>query len=117
VAYAHDVTEFLKTRQDITILHEIIRQYEAASGAQINIQKSTALQMGVWDTNTTIMDIPYRQKATILGTEIRQTIEESRQASWNKTTTIIKKSDRKLTTRLTLPNRIQYIHKYLFARL
>jgi hypothetical protein len=54
VAYADDVTVFLTTAQDISILQEAIQQYEKESGVQINFRKSTAIPLGtVHGTRTT----------------------------------------------------------------
>jgi len=59
VAYAGDVTIFLTSTADISIIQDAIRCYETASGARIDIRKSKAMAIGTWDTNTNIMNFPY----------------------------------------------------------
>jgi hypothetical protein len=119
VAYADDVMVFLTAPQDVITLQEAKRQYEAASGTQINLHKSTAIPLGTWDTNKTILNIPYRSEATILGTEVRRTIEDTRKASWKKTSTLLKKQETEEYLRdSSFPHRIQYVvQTYLFARI
>ena len=46
IAYADDVTLLVTDPQDITRIKEAIREYEAASGARINYEKSQALAIG-----------------------------------------------------------------------
>ena len=67
VAYADDVTIFVTTPTDIPKLQEVIHCFEAASGARVNIQKSRAIALGTWDKSIEIMNIPYHDTATILG--------------------------------------------------
>jgi hypothetical protein len=59
VAYADDVTIFLTSPVDIPIIQDVIRCYETASGARVNIRKSKAMAIGIRGTNTNIMNIPY----------------------------------------------------------
>jgi hypothetical protein len=53
VAYADDVTIFLMTVADISIVEEAIRRFEKASGAKLNPQKSRALAIGSWSAKDT----------------------------------------------------------------
>ena len=53
-AYADDVTVFLTSPVDSQKLQEILSTYEAASGAKVNRQKSSALALGHWDGSSLI---------------------------------------------------------------
>ena len=74
VAYANDVTIFIMSPADVPIIHEALRNYEAASGARVNISKSKVITVGPWDTSLQIMGIPYYNEAKILGFHITNTV-------------------------------------------
>jgi hypothetical protein len=84
IAYADDVTVFLTSPTEVPILCEALTTYEKASGAQINKENSRILGLGTWDTTTTILDIPYSETLTILGTHITKTIQSSCEMSWGR---------------------------------
>jgi hypothetical protein len=67
VAYADDVTVFITTPAEIPKLQEIIHCYEETTGARVNIHKSRAVAIGKWNRAHTIMNIPYKDKISILG--------------------------------------------------
>ena len=117
VAYADNVTMFVTTPTDIPKLQEAIHCFEAASGARVNIQKSRTVTFGTWDKSIEIMNNPYRDTATILGFQIKNTVRESALASWTKTTAKIRAQSQEAYCRmLTLDKRIQFVHEYLVAR-
>jgi hypothetical protein len=63
------------------------------------------------------LNIPYRS-GTILGTELKSTIGERSIASWSKTTALLKKQAAEYYLRdLPFPQRITYVHAYLYARI
>ena len=55
VAYADDVT----APEDIQLIGDLLRTYERATGACLNIRKSKAMAAGSWDTSINMTDIPY----------------------------------------------------------
>jgi len=59
IAYADDLTLLLMSPSEIPKLQTILDQYGKACGAKINIQKSKAMAMGMWDTRLNIMGIQY----------------------------------------------------------
>ena len=78
-AYEDDVTINLRSPKDIPIVHEALRCYEDASGANLNVQKSKAIALGSWDTSHTIMGIPYITELRLLGIKMTTTIQQSNQ--------------------------------------
>jgi exonuclease III len=117
VAYADDVTVFLTSQQDVEKLLRIIAVYEKASGAQVNVKKSTALAMGGWSKNISIGKIPYREEAKILGVRFTGTVKRSAEITWAPIVNSIKATAKEAYGRnLTLDTRIRYIHTYLLAR-
>jgi hypothetical protein len=57
IEYSDDVTLLLRAPSEIAILD----QYGKESGAKINIQKSKAMAVGMWDTTVNMMGIPYHE--------------------------------------------------------
>jgi hypothetical protein len=57
VAHADDVTILVTSPNDIQLIKDAITWYHEASGAQINLEKSKAMAMGVWHKTTDIMGI------------------------------------------------------------
>lgn len=84
--YADQLTLLLTNQQEINAALQLIRTYEGAPGAGLNIQKSKAVAVGSWDTSISGTDIPYYQDTAILGFRIAQTVIESSALSWSVTT-------------------------------
>ena len=61
IAYADDVSVLLTSPSELPKLQVISDQYGEASGAEISIQKSKAMAVGMWDTTLNIMGIPYHE--------------------------------------------------------
>jgi len=59
IAYADYVTLLLTSPSEIPKLEAIADQYGKACSTKINIQKSKAMAVGMWDTTVNIMGIPY----------------------------------------------------------
>ena len=117
VAYADDVTIFVTKYTDIPVLQDALRCFEAATGAQINIGKSKAIEVGPWDTSVTIMDIPYHTETKILGFQITSMANGSAIKSWSTMTNRIRAQARDAYNReLSLDMRIQYVHDYLICK-
>jgi hypothetical protein len=117
IAYADDATVFLTSPHDVPLLRRALTLYEWASGAEVNVQKSTALALGSWDTATTIWDIPYKQEVCILGIRYTASINRSAVATWAPIVQCIRAQAREAYVRtLCLASRIRYVHAYLLAR-
>jgi hypothetical protein len=67
---------------DIQVVEKLLRNYERATGACLNIQKSKALAVGAWVMSINILDIPYHPEMTILGFRLTTTIARSGNATW-----------------------------------
>jgi len=85
LAYADDVTLHVTSPHDIRRIKSAIEQYEAASGARINISKSRAMEVSSWDCSINVMDIPYHTEMKILGIYFTNTVRQS--APWHVTRT------------------------------
>jgi len=117
VAYADDVTLFVTSPDDVTVMQDALRCYEAASGTKVNIGKSKAIAIGPWDTSVRIMDIPYYTETRILGFHLMTTVNASAIRSWSKMTDRIRAQARDAFNReLSLDKRIQHVHDYLMAK-
>lgn len=88
VAYADDVTIFLTSPVDIPIIQDVIRCYENASGARVNIRKSKAMAIGIWGTN--IMNIPYYTDVKILGFHMASAVKQATHNAWSHLTATIR---------------------------
>jgi hypothetical protein len=116
-AYADDVTIILTSQAAVPVLCETLTSYEKASWATINKLKSRILGLGNWDISTKILDIPYSDTLTILGTQISRSIKQSSDLSWGKVTTLLKaKAQRDYARRLPFDTRVRYIHEQLYAQ-
>jgi hypothetical protein len=82
IAYADDITIILRSLQEVQVIQEAIRTYEAAAGAVLNIQKSKAMALRTWNTATPVMGIDYHNELRILGIYFATTIRASARASW-----------------------------------
>ena len=56
IAYADDVSILMTSQEDVRTVRDAIACYEKATGATLNIEKSSALE-GTWDTACEIMGI------------------------------------------------------------
>jgi hypothetical protein len=74
IAYADDVTIILQSPQEVPLVQEAIRVYEAASSASLNLQKSKAMALGSWNTTNTVMGLDYQNELRILGIRFATTI-------------------------------------------
>jgi hypothetical protein len=59
VAYADNVTIFLTSVTSFQVVEDVIRLFEEASGARVNLNKSEELPIGRWKTFDTILGIEY----------------------------------------------------------
>ena len=82
MAFADDVTIFVTTPEDFTVIREAIRRFEKATGARLNVRKSKALAVGGWNTTTNALDVAYYPEIQVLGINFASTIEQSMNRSW-----------------------------------
>ena len=61
----------------------MLSEYGKASGAKINIQKSKAMAVGMWDTTLNILRIMYHENMKILGIHFTSTASQSAPKSWS----------------------------------
>jgi hypothetical protein len=116
LAYADDVTIFLTSPEDVTVLPTILDAYTAATGARINVNKSKAMAVSSWDTSTYKLDIPYVADMKILGIRFTASINQTALANWDVVTGRIRSLTRDAYYRdLRLAWRITYIHCYVLA--
>ena len=83
VAYADDVTVFLTTAKDISMVEDAIRQFEKATGARLNPRKSRALAIGRWSVPVNPLGIAYHPNVRILGFQFWSTLRQSVNATWS----------------------------------
>ena len=118
VAYADDVTIFVTSQTDLSVIEDAIRLFEKASGARLSARKSKALPTGRWNTNTNIIGIPYHPHVEILGVQFCNTIQQSAQATWTQLTGRVRTHTKEAYSGdLCLANRISYTQIYLLSKI
>jgi hypothetical protein len=95
IAYADDVTILMTSQEDVRTVRDAIACYEKATGATLNMEKCSALAVGMWDTACEIMVIPYFEEIKILGVKIRKTVKQSALASWARLMTLVRTQARR----------------------
>ena len=58
------------------IIRDAIKCYEKATGAKLNMEKSSVLAVGNWDTSCDVMGITYKEEITILSLKMRNTVKK-----------------------------------------
>ena len=114
IAYVDDVTIFLTRVEDIYKLELILRRYEKATGARINVIKSRAMAFGNWDTSNLIWDIPYHTDITILGYQFTNSVNSA--AVKNCIDRMQAVAQETYNGYLNIVTRIQFVHDYLLAK-
>jgi hypothetical protein len=118
VSYADDVTILATSPGDIIAIRDALQQYEKATGAVVNIQKSQALPVGSWDTNIPVMNIAYTEEIKILGFNTKKSIDQAGKTIWARITNMIRSQAKETYGKvLNLIQRIQYVQVYLLAKL
>jgi hypothetical protein len=101
----------------VRTVRDAIACYEKATGATLNIEKSSALAVGTWDNVCEIMGIPYSEKIKILGVKIRKTMKQSALASWTSLVSLVRTQARRAYSRgLNVAQRIIYVQVYMLAK-
>ena len=110
-AYADEVALLLSDPQDIPKIQGFAQKYETASGARINYKKSQAMAIGIWKTETNVMNIPYYSDVKILGIHFTPTVQQTVHKNWAMTTSRIRGLAQGAYYReLCLDKRILYVH-------
>jgi hypothetical protein len=91
VIHTDDRTLFLMYEQVVRLALELIRNYEGAKGARLNLRKSKAVAVVSWDISVFATDILYYKEITILGVRFAQTAMKSSTLSWTLTTRKVNK--------------------------
>ena len=118
VAYADDVTLFVKDHEGLAMIKEALQLYERASGATINTQKSSTMAIAGRAYPPPPLQFPRTNKVVILGVIFHQTIASASEDNWTKTVQAIRAQARRSFPRmLCLEQRIQYVLVCLLAKL
>ena len=118
IAYAEDVSILMTSKDEVEIIREAIKCYQKAKGAKLNIEKSSVLAVGNWDTSCDVMGIPYREEITVLGVKRKITVKKSALASWTKLTAMVRTQARRAYSRdLNMAQRITYVQTCLLSKL
>ena len=62
----------MTSKDDVHIIREAIMCYEKATGANLNIEKSSVLAVSNWGTSCDVMGIPYKEEITVLGVKTEE---------------------------------------------
>jgi len=117
-AYADDVTVFVTSVVDFSIIEEAIRLYEKASGARLNQHKSKVIAIGVWSAFDADLGIPYHSHVKFLGITFWTHIGKSINDTWARITTQLRQRAREANSRnICLIYRLRYFLTYLFAKI
>jgi len=118
IVYTDNVSILMTSQEDVRTVRAAIECYEKATGATLNIEKSSALAVGTWDTTCEIMGIPYSEEIKILGVKIRKTMKQSALASWSRLVSLVRtQAQRAYRTDLNVAQRITYVQVYMLAKL
>ena len=118
VAYADDITIFVKDPAGFKAIHEALQIYEQASGASLNQQKSAVMSVAGWSDPPSPLNIPCHDRIVILGVAFRPTIALSRDDNWTQTIQAVRVRARQSFPRtLCLQQRIQYVTICLLAKI
>jgi len=117
-AYADDMTVFLTSPVVSQKLQEILSTYEAATGAKVNRQKSSALALGHWDGSSLISNIPYSQVVRILGFKFTNRVNVAANMSWSIVSSRVRSATQDTYYRdMNLAMRIKFVNIFLLARI
>ena len=98
-------------------LQATLDKYGKASGAKINIQKSKAMAVGMWDTTVNKMGIQHRANVKIFGIHFANTTSQSALKRWSVVTDGLRAQAREASYReLSLNKRSHFAHTYILAR-
>ena len=118
VAYADDVTVLVTKPEDFDQIQQSVTQFERATGAKLNKQKSKALAIGNWTAPAAALGIDFREQIIILGVKFESTIRTSMIASWDNIVRAVRAQARAAYARdLCLAKRLQCVQMYLLSKI
>ena len=118
MAFADDVTIFVTTPDDFTVIREAIRRFEKATGARLNVRNSKALAVGGWSTTTNALDVAYYPEIQVLGINFASTIEQSMNRSWTYITGKVRVQARYAYGRdLCLSQKMFFVQAYILTKI
>jgi len=118
IAYADDVTVFVTDQDEAQSLQGILRTFEKATGAKINMDKYKALAIGGWDTTQKIMNITFQEEIRILGFQFTNRSNYTSKKHWCRVISHARAAAQEAYHRnISLDKRIQFVHDYLLARI
>jgi hypothetical protein len=116
--YAHDLIIIITRKAYLDMVKEAIQTFERVSGAAMNPAKSTALPIGTWTKEPTILGIALSDHAKILGLEFASKMARSIDLSWARVTKAIRsQASSAYDQNLDFAHRIQFVMQYLLAKL
>ena len=84
VAYADDITIFVKDPAGFKAIHDALQLYERASGASLNPQKSSVMSVAGWSDPPSPLNIPCHDRVVVLGITFHPTTTRSRDDNWSR---------------------------------
>ena len=93
IAYA-GVSILVTSQDDVRTGRDAMACYEKATGATLNVVKSSALAAGKWDTPCDIMGTPCSEIIKILVVKMKNTVKKTALAIWTRLTPLVRKQDR-----------------------
>jgi len=90
IAHADVVSILVTSQEDVRSVRDAIACYAKATGATLNVSKSSALAVGTWDTACDIMGIPCSEEIKILGVKIRNAVKQSALAIWTRLPSLVR---------------------------
>jgi phosphoribosylformimino-5-aminoimidazole carboxamide ribonucleotide (ProFAR) isomerase len=82
IVYADDVNILLTAHEEVRAVQHAIESYQKASVTRINLEKSTVMALGGWETTTDVMGIQYREEVKILGITLHRKTEQTIAHNW-----------------------------------
>ena len=117
IACEEDVTLLLTSASECTQNTSHAERKSESSGVKINIEKSKAMAVGMWDITVNIMGIMYHGNMKILGIHFTSTTSQSALKSWSVVEDGLRAQAREPCYRqLSLNKRIHFVHTYMLSR-
>ena len=117
-AYADDIVYHITNKRKWEIITESLETYSAASGAQINNNKSFMIPIGSWKSTEKINNLPTTNKGKILGMIICNSFKEMIETNWAQTTAKIRRTMYKQIYRdLNIFERTWHVNTFCLAKL
>ena len=114
-AYADDTTIFTRNEEEHKIYQQIFKEYERASGARINEEKTKEIQIGRYRRGNKIKN---QEPVEILGILFSHNKAENQRNNWNKTIETIKnRLNRWKSRKMTMLGRVTTLNSFGVSQL